>query len=185
MHELSFRPMVDDDVGLVAGWLREPHVQQWWKDPSAPDKVADEHRERQSGADLTEMHIVVANGRDVGIIQRYRLKDEPDWEQALAPSGLTLVDAAGIDYAIGVHDLIGRGIGAEMIAAYSDDLFAAYPDVGVIVVTPQASNRASCRVLEKAGYGLRWTGRLDSDDPGDVGPAALYTLGRTGTTPSS
>ena len=60
-----------------------------------------------------------------------------------------------------------------MIGAFTDFVFAADPDVERIVVTPQATNRASCRVLEKAGYDLVWTGMLDSDDPSDAGLAAL------------
>lgn len=175
--------MVDDDVERVARWLREPHVQRWWKDPSAPDKVEEEHRQRQSGEDRTEVHIIVWHQREIGLIQRYRLTDDPEWASALHPSGLSFPSAAGIDYAIGEPDMIGHGAGSEMIAAYSAQLFVAYPEVEVIVVTPQAANAASCRVLEKSGYELRWTGMLDSDDPSDAGPAALYALTRPG--PSS
>lgn len=43
-----------------------------------------------------------------------------------------------------------------------------------IVVTPQQANRASCRVLEKAGYKLKWAGLLDADDPADAATAVLY-----------
>lgn len=66
-----------------------------------------------------------------------------------------------------------------MIGAFSADLFAAHPDIEVIVVAPQAANRASCRVLEKAGYERVWTGMLDSDDPSDAGLAAVYRLERS------
>lgn len=47
------------------------------------------------------------------------------------------------------------------------------------MAAPQTANRASCRVLEKAGYELEWTGLLQSDDPSDAGPAALYVRQRT------
>ena len=80
----------------------------------------------------------------------------------------------------GRADLIGRGIGSAVISAFSEALFEAFPDVTDIVVTPQAANAASCRILEKAGYERRWTGLLDSDDPGDAGPAAMYVLARPG-----
>ncbi len=172
--------MADGDVELVAAWLREPHVQQWWKDPTAPDKVEEEHRTRVAGEDLTEMFIIGWNGRDIGIVERYRLDDHPDWARAIAGSGQAFQHGAGIDYAIGVPDLIGRGIGSTVIAAFSAELFAAYTDVEVIVVMPQAANRASCRVLEKAGYEHVWTGMLDSDDPSDAGPAAMYVLRLSG-----
>ena len=175
---VSFRPMVDADIEMMQRWLRQAHVQQWWKDPSAPDKVEEEHRDRVRGKDLTELLIIGWHGRDIGLIQRYRLDDEPEWARAIAGSGLTFPHGAGIDYAIGESALIGRGLGTAVVQAFSAEVFAVYPDVEVIVVTPQAGNRASCRVLEKAGYELVWTGLLDSEDPSDAGPAAMYVLRR-------
>jgi aminoglycoside 6'-N-acetyltransferase len=170
--------MVEQDLPMLADWLREEHVQQWWKDPKAADDVEADYLPRILGVDPTEMFVMVWEARDIGMLQRYRLDDNPDWERSLAPSRLSFGIAAGIDYAIGVPELVGRGIGSNAIAVFSAAVFERYPDVERIVVTPQAANRASCRVLEKAGYVLRWTGVLDSDDPADVGPAALYMLDR-------
>ena len=170
--------MTDGDIETIQAWLRQPHVQDWWKDPTAASRVAEEHRARQTGEDHTEMHVIVWRGSDIGMIQRYRLDDEPDFASAIAASGHTAADAAGIDYAIGAPDQIGHGIGTAVVAAFSADLFAAWPDIQEVVVTPQAANRASCRVLEKAGYQWRWTGMIHSDDPSDAGPAALYVLAR-------
>lgn len=180
MADVSFRRMTEGDLPLIAAWLREEHVQEWWKDPSAPEGVEAKYLPRINGVDPTEMLIIVWEGRDVGMIQRYRMCDHPGWKRSLAPSGLTFSAAAGIDYMIGVRNLIGRGIGSAVVATFSADVFARHPDVGEIVVTPQAANRASCRVLEKAGYRLAWTGMLDSNDPSDAGPAALYVLDRPG-----
>jgi aminoglycoside 6'-N-acetyltransferase len=181
--DVSFRGMTEGDLPVVAAWLREEHVQRWWKDPSAPDHVEAKYLPRINGAEPTEMMIFLLGGREIGMLQRYRMSDHPDWERSLASTGLSFNAAAGIDYAIGVPDLVGRGIGSEVVAAFSADVFARYPDVDQIVVTPQESNRASCRVLEKAGYRLAWTGMLDSDDPSDSGPAALYMLDRSSDSP--
>jgi aminoglycoside 6'-N-acetyltransferase len=170
--------MVERDLPMLADWLREEHVQQWWKDPDAADDVVAHYLPRILGIDPTEMFVIVWEGRDIGMLQRYRLDDNPDWECSLAPSRLSFGIAAGIDYAIGVPELIGRGIGSTAIAAFSAEVFKRHPDVERIVVTPQAANRASCRILEKAGYALTWTGVLDSDDPADAGQAALYILNR-------
>jgi aminoglycoside 6'-N-acetyltransferase len=178
MSTLSFRPMVVADLPMLADWLREEHVQLWWKDPTAPDNVEAHYLPRITGLDPTEMFVIVWEGQDVGMLQRYRLDDNPDWQRSLVPSGLSFGMAAGIDYAIGIPELIGRGIGSAAIAAFSASVFERYPDVERIVVTPQTANRASCRVLEKAGYVLTWTGALDSDDPSDAGPAALYIVSR-------
>jgi aminoglycoside 6'-N-acetyltransferase len=178
VSDVSFRPMVEGDLPMLADWLREEHVQRWWKDPTAPDDVEAHYLPRILGIDPTEMFVIVWEGRDIGMIQRYRLDDNPDWELSLAPSGLSFGVASGIDYAIGVPEMIGRGIGSAAVATFSAAVFERYPDVERIAVTPQAANRASCRVLEKAGYVLGWTGILVSDDPADAGPAALYILSR-------
>lgn len=181
MTLVSFRAMTEADLPLVAAWLREEHVQLWWNDPAAADGVEEKYLPRIRGDEPTEMFVVLWEGAEVGMIQRYLLSDHPDWVRSLAPVGLSIDDpsrVAGIDYAIGVPDLIGKGIGSRLVASFSRDLFLHHPTVDKIVVTPQAANRASCRVLEKAGYELVWTGMLDSSDPGDAGPAAAYVLTR-------
>ena len=48
-----------------------------------------------------------------------------------------------------------------------------------MVAVPQQANVASWRALERAGYTRWWSGQLDSDDPGDAGPAHLYGIRRT------
>lgn len=179
VNEVSLRRMRRADLPTLATWLREEHVQRWWKDPSAPDQVEEKYLPRIDGLEPTEMLIILWGGREIGMIQCYRMRDHPDWEHALESStGLIFGAARGIDYAIGVPDLVGRGIGSAAVAAFSAQVFARYPEIDQIVVTPQQANRASCRVLEKAGYTLKWTGILDSDDPADAGIAALYVLDR-------
>lgn len=170
--------MREEDLPLVASWLAEEHVQRWWRDPSAPLQVEEKYRPRIRGGEPTEMFVILDTDEPIGLIQRYLMRDHPDWARSLSPSGHVFEEAAGIDYAIGRADPIGRGIGSAVVAAFSEALFEAFPDVTDIVVTPQAANAASCRVLEKAGYERRWTGLLDSDDPSDEDPAALYVFAR-------
>jgi hypothetical protein len=79
---------------------------------------------------------------------------------------------------IGERVHLGRGLGTQSIEQFTDRLFADWSDIEEVVVTPQAANRPSCRAFGKAGYALRWTGRLDSDDPADSGVTALYTRRR-------
>ena len=171
--------MVEADLPLVATWLAEPHLQRWWRDPRASDRVEEKYRPRLEGAEPTEMFTILWQGAPVGFAQRYLLRDHPSWEEALRSTGLAFGEAAGIDYAIGDAELTGHGIGSLVVSSFSRALLADRPEVEEIVVTPQADNAASCRVLEKAGYERRWTGTLDSDDPADSGPAALYVLERS------
>lgn len=171
---LTFRSLADADLPLLAAWLGRPHVQQWWKDPSAPTKVAEKYLPRIRGTAPTEGFVIVSDGRALGMIQRYRIGDYPETERAIAGTGHTPRSAAGIDYMIGEPELLGRGIGSAAIAAFTDKVLEDYRDVDSILVTPQAENIASCRVLEKAGYEQLWVGLLDSDHPADAGLAVLY-----------
>lgn len=175
---IGFRPMAEDDVDLIVGWQHRDHVRVWWGEPPTQEEVAAKYLPRVRGESPTEMFIVVADGRDVGMIQRYRSADHPDYPASFAESGIDASASAGIDYLIGDPTVTGKGVGASMISAFTERLFADMADIARIIVTPQAANVASCRVLEKAGYERRWVGMLDSDDPSDAGEAALYLLER-------
>ena len=175
---LKFRRLVESDLPRLAGWLGAPHVAQWWRDPTDLEQVRTKYVPRIGGQDPTEVFVIVNDSQDIGIIQRYRLSGHPGWEKTLRESGLSSSKAAGIDYFIGVPEQVGRGTGTLAVREFVDLLFADYPDVEQIAVTPQEANRASCRVLEKAGFEPRWKGLLDSDDPADAGPAVLYVRRR-------
>lgn len=171
--EITFRPLTAADFALLERWLRAPHVRAWWGEPIDAARVAAEYGPCLDGSDPTRIFIIVLVGRPVGFIQRYRHEDNPEWDRAVG-----VPRAAGIDYLIGEPDIIGRGIGSQAIARFSPLVFDAYPDLEVIVAAPQHANRASCRALEKAGYTLTGVRQLDSDDPSDAGPAAIYVLRR-------
>jgi RimJ/RimL family protein N-acetyltransferase len=117
--------------------------------------------------------IIELRGEAVGLIQCYRHADHPDWARAV-----DITAAAGIDYLIGEANQRGRGVGSAAIASFTPRVFAWYSDVEVIVAAPQADNSASRRALEKAGFTLFEERQLDSDDPSDAGPSAIYALTR-------
>lgn len=175
---VTFRPLREDDFGALSTWLRRDHVRRWWSDPSTLADVAAKYLPRIRGEEPTEVFIVSLDDVDIGMIQRYRIADHPEWLTILGAVGFDATAAAGIDYLIGEPDRISRGVGTEMIRAFTERLFADLPDVSCIAVTPQAANTASCRVLEKAGYHLVWSGDLESDDPSDEGESALYVRER-------
>jgi RimJ/RimL family protein N-acetyltransferase len=174
MNGLLFRPIAETDLPLLERWLGRVHVQEWWRDPSAPEHVAEKYRPCIRGTEKTDVFIMTSDDTAIGMIQSYRIEDHPGWAAAIRPSGLHFPAAAGIDYLLGEPNLIGRGIGTAAIGAFTQLVFDRYTDVDCIVVTPQAANHRSCRVLEKNGYTCEWIGHLDSNDPGDRDTAALY-----------
>jgi len=174
VERVTFRPLTEADLPTVARWLAAPHVREWWREPSSVEAVRAKYLPRIRGDVPTRVFIAGHGDEAIGLIQSYRIADHPEWADSLRSTVLELPDAVGIDYLVGDPCLVGRGIGFAMVEAFTDLVFATYPDVDRIVVTPQAANRSSCRVLEKAGYELRWTGALPSDHPSDAGDAALY-----------
>jgi len=129
------------------------------------------------GTDPARLFVIEEDGRPVGFIQCYRHADEPDWDRAVG-----IPAAAGIDYLIGEPDRVGYGLGSRAIRVFAATVFDRYPDVSVVVAVPQAANEPSRRALERAGFRLVDVRDVESDDPGDAGPSAIYALERTGDT---
>jgi aminoglycoside 6'-N-acetyltransferase len=174
---LSFRPMQRADLPMLHEWLLRPHVSEWWRDvPRDFATVEAEYGACIDGDDPTELFVISTDARPVGMIQRYLIADEPAWWPAFALI-CAVSNAAGIDYLIGEPDLVGRGVGSAVIAAFSPLVFQWRP-VETIVVTVQQANVASWRILEKAGYQRIWSGELESPDPSDDGPEHVYLLTR-------
>jgi aminoglycoside 6'-N-acetyltransferase len=174
---LTFRPLQRDDFPRLSGWLGAPHVQPWWREDHELSAVEARYGPCVDGTDRTEVFVVEGDGVPIGLIQRYLITDDAEWERALGVAA-TPPDAAGIDYLIGDDRLIGRGLGTEMIARFTEDTLARYPDASAVVVSVQQANRRSWRALEKAGYRRVWAGMLDSDDPADEGPSYVYVRDR-------
>jgi aminoglycoside 6'-N-acetyltransferase len=174
---LTLRQLGRTDLPLLSRWLAAPHVQRWWRESCDADAVDAAYGPAIDGADPTELLIAELDGRPIGMLQRYRLADNPEYERALEPAGVPS-SAAGLDYLIGDPDLTGRGLGPLMIAAGSAGAWSAYPEITAIVVTVHLDNRRSWRALEKAGYRRRWSGVIESGDPSDEGPSHVYVLDR-------
>jgi len=172
-HTVSFRPLARDDFPQLAEWLRDPGVQRWWPEPSDLPSIEARYGPAVDGHEPTELFVIVAGGRDVGLIQRYRHRDHATWDRAIG-----IDRAAGIDYLIGGEPDRGRGLGAAAIDAFTESVFRAYADVDVVVAAPQQANTASWRALERAGFARVGEGMLDSDDPADAGPSYVYARRR-------
>lgn len=162
-----------EDFPDVSRWLNEPHVRKWWPGEDAtPHAVAEKYGPRTDGAEPTEMFIICSGSRAIGLIQRYRIADYPDWARTL--SGITdAASAAGIDYLIGEPDAVNQGLGTEAIRTFVPTVYDRWP-ISSVVVSVQQANRASWRALERVGFTRIWAGQLDSDDPSDDGPAFVY-----------
>jgi len=177
---VTLRPLAEADLPRLARWLAEPHVAQWWRDSADLTSVRAQYLPAIEGTDPTEIFVIEVAGQPAGLIQQYLVADEAEWAQAIEATGTASGNAAGIDYLIGEPALTGHGHGTAAIVAITARAFGRYPEADVVVAAPQQANPASWRALERAGYQRWWSGQLESDDPGDAGPAYLYGIRRPG-----
>jgi aminoglycoside 6'-N-acetyltransferase len=98
------------------------------------------------------------------MIQIYLASDYPEWE-AIVQVG---AGVAGIDILIGEEELIGQGLGPEILATFAREVATA-PS---LIATVEEENRRSWRAFEKAGF--RYVRNVDEDDL----PSRLMRLDR-------
>ena len=150
-----FRPMTTTDLPLIRQWLAQPHVRQWWGDPSEQDDLV--------SGDLNEpamdQFIVSVGGRDFAYLQCY---DLTAWNAGFGEHPL---GTRGIDQLIGEPDMVGRGHGSAFIRAFVDDRFRH--GAPRIVTDPDPANARAVRAYQKAGF--EKAGMVDTPD----GPALL------------
>ena len=106
---VTVRPLARADLARLSGWLAEPHVARWWRDPNDLAAVTATYQPCIDGTDPTEVFVIEAEGRPAGFIQRYLTADDPDWDRAVQATGAVTGCSAGIDYLIDRDQLTGPG----------------------------------------------------------------------------
>lgn len=143
---IEFRPLTSDDLPLVEEWLRREHVARWWRDDIGESLA--EYRAALAGAEPTEHHMVVLDGRVAGMIQTYLVSDYPEWEEVVHVGP----GVAGVDILIGELELVGQGLGPRILAQYASEVIFARLETHAVVATVEEPNRRSWRAFEKAGF---------------------------------
>jgi aminoglycoside 6'-N-acetyltransferase len=160
---IAFRPLVQSDLEQLRQWLNTPHVYEWWGVQSGPGSLggpgeaqatAEQVHEKYApgldpGAATTHRHVIVVDGHAVGLIQYYRLADEPEYARHI---GETAPGGAGIDLLIGEVDHVDRGVGTLVLDTYVRTVVFADPTVTRAIGAPHPENGRSCRAFEKAGF---------------------------------
>lgn len=144
----EFRPLREEDVRLLHEWLQRPHVARWWDERTSYEEVADHYLPSIEGTNPTELYAIVVDGRDVGFIQLYLTRNEPECAAEMGVGD----DLAGVDLFIADESLTGQGLGTEVLRRFTRDVVFARHDVVGCVADPDMDNAASLRAFEKAGY---------------------------------
>jgi ribosomal protein S18 acetylase RimI-like enzyme len=169
VDRVGVRSMREEDLPLIGGWLREPHVARWWRDPPE-EELAAMRRHLSGGAGGAVGMLTVTEGdQAVGWAQWYWWDDDP--EEALAAG--VRAGEAGIDYAIGDPAAVGRGLGRQLVAALVREVHRDRPGAGILVVV-DADNVASRAVLEGNRFQLVDVRPVATEPTQD--PMAIYRL---------
>lgn len=146
---IEFHPVGSSELGLLSDWMQGPHWRKWWGDPEQELHFIQDMAE---GRDTTRPFLFVKDGKPIGYIQYWFVKDalkepwltEAPWLEKLPP------EAIGIDLCIGKPGLLSRGLGSAALSAFADMLAdKGYSD---IIIDPDAKNSRAVRAYEKAGF---------------------------------
>ena len=148
MHEIGFRPLGRDDLGLMFEWLRREHVRRWWDEHEGYGSVVDHYLPAIEGRRPVDLYLILLDGRPVGFVQSYLLADHPDFA-ALVGLG---AGVAGVDLFVGEEELTGKGLGTDVLRAFLRDVVFAQPATTACIADPDVRNTASLRAFEKAGF---------------------------------
>jgi aminoglycoside 6'-N-acetyltransferase len=140
-HRYRFRAVTEADLPMIAGWLAEPHVAQWWDDPATEIAAIREHIDSIS----VEPLIIELDGRPIGYLQSYDPHLEDDHPYQDQPFG-----TLGIDLSIGPSELVGIGHGSAIVRQFVEQLFAE--GVPRVIIDPDPANARAIRAYEKAGF---------------------------------
>lgn len=174
----SWRRVVPADFPLLARWLAEPHVARWWNHETAAEAVERDFGPAAQGEEPSEDLLALLDGMPVGLVQRSRLADYPQYLTEFAGIVEVAEGTVTIDYLVAGPDRVGKGLGTAMIAAIVDRTWRDFPSAPAILVAVVAANRASWRALEKAGAIRVGTGELEPDNPIDDRTHYVYRFDR-------
>lgn len=178
---VTFRRLTPRDFPLLASWLAEPHVYRWWHHEFNDEAVERDFGPTARGEEPAEDLVVSVGDVPVGLVQRCRWHDYPEYVDEIAPILPIPTGTVTLDYLIGHPEHTGRGLGPRVLAAAVADVWERYPDAPAIVVPVAATNRASWRALEKAGFRRVASGDLTPDNPADPPLSHVHRIDRPGT----
>jgi RimJ/RimL family protein N-acetyltransferase len=146
---VSVRPMTRGDLPDLLRWRRAEHVRRWFDAEGEPtlEAVTERYGARVDGTSTTRMWVGEVNGRSVGFVQDYRIRDYPGFA-VLTPDP----DAVGFDYSIGELAWTGRGIGPRMVWAWILTTWHDLDDRPRLFAAPDHRNERSLRMLDKPGF---------------------------------
>ena len=162
---VEFRRLAAADLPLFHEWLQREHVRRWWTDRETYEEVVEHYLPSIEGRDPTDLYLILVDERPTGFIQTYKVADYPEYRDLVQVEG----GVAGVDLFIAEPELVGRGLGTDVLRHFVDDVVFADETLHACVADPDVDNIASLRAFEKAGFSRV----REFVDPEDGRPHAL------------
>jgi aminoglycoside 6'-N-acetyltransferase len=159
----TFHSLALAELDLVNGWIRTPHVAEWWLEAGGASSLIDPADFDEEGF---RMWLVLHDGRPFAYMQDYDPHLYPDHYFYDRPGPVR-----GIDQFIGAPEFMGQGHGAAFIRQRLDMLF--HEGMACVVTDPHPDNARAIRAYEKAGF----TAYGETDHP-KYGRALLMQIDR-------
>jgi aminoglycoside 6'-N-acetyltransferase len=142
----------DGEYALMARWLNEPHVREWWNPDEANATVELVRRDYGRYTDASSQNVVAFiedHGRPVGFVQFYPWSLEREY---CAKVGISVEPSAwAFDVFIGEPDAVGTGVATRALDLVCRHLIAERGASAVVIVT-ETSNVRAHHVYEKLGF---------------------------------
>jgi AacA4 family aminoglycoside N(6')-acetyltransferase len=148
-NPVTLRLMVEEDIPMLHEWLNRPHIVEWWggqaERPSFEDTRA-KYVARMAAEHVTT-YIAMLGTKPIGYAQSYIPFGQGGgwWPEETDPG------VRGIDQYLADPELLGKGLGTQLVLALVDLLFMDN-SVTRIQTDPAPHNARAIRCYEKAGF---------------------------------
>lgn len=175
---LTWRPVIQEDLALLAEWLARPHVHRYWNHDYSAEGVARDFGPGTRGEEAGEDLLVQLDGAPIALVQRSRIHDYAEDFADLSAIVEVPPGAVTVDYLIADVERTGKGLGTAIIRAVVAETWSVYADAPAIIVAVVAGNIGSWRALEKAGFRRIGEGDMMPDNPIDPPRHVVLRLDR-------
>lgn len=148
-REITFISLNEEHFPLIHVWFNKLHVQTFY---SLRAWTIEDVRQKltpylQSMGDI-KCYIVFLGKKPVGYLQCYPVKKHPWDNQDLSED--IVQDSAGLDLFIGEEELIGKGLGCQILKTFLK--MHIWPHYRYCLADPDIRNEASLRLFKKSGF---------------------------------
>jgi len=153
LDAVSFSSLNETDFELMYKWLNTDFVKRWYSKRNWTfDEIVENYtpyiQKQKLTGEPVESFTIVYEGKKIGYIQTYLLKDYPEYNMLVQPGD----GSSGIDLFIGEREYLHKGLGSKIIRKFIREKIFCNTYINKCVIGPEPGNAAAIRAYEKAGF---------------------------------